>query len=52
VDFVAMNGDKVIATPVLSVGLLHPNESANWSTSAAGQGHAKPICVILRLLCS
>jgi hypothetical protein len=52
VDFVATTDDKVMATPVLSVGPLHSDESANWSTPAAGQSQANLLCVILRFLCS
>jgi hypothetical protein len=47
-----MTGEMVMATPVLPVGPLHPNKSANWSTPAAGQGHANLTCVILQFLCS
>jgi hypothetical protein len=46
VDFVTMPGDTVRATRVVNVGPLAAHASANWSTPAAGQGHANLNCVI------
>jgi hypothetical protein len=52
VDFITNPGDTVMATRIVKVGPLAPNKSANWSTPAAGQGHANLNCVIRQALWS
>ena len=52
VDFITNPGDTVMATRIVNVGPLVPNKSANWSTPAAGQGHANLNCVIRQALWS
>ena len=50
VDFVTNPGDTVMATRVLNVGPVASQNSANWSTPAAGQGQANLTCVIRQVL--
>ena len=52
VDFITRPGDMVMATRIVKVGPLAPHRSANWSTPAAGQGHANLNCVIRQALWS
>jgi hypothetical protein len=52
VDFITNPGDTVKAIRIVKVGPLAPNKSANWSTPAAGHGHANLNCVIRQALWS